>query len=296
MRIDKPQPQHNGGALAFGADQMLYVSVGDGGGEDDEGVGHAPEGNAQSLAPGNVLGKILRIDPLGRNSGNGQYGIPPDNPFVGKDGADEILAYGFRNPFRMSIDQDGRLIAGDVGQNSIEEVNVVTPGGNYGWRVKEGSFLFEANGPGGSGFVHADSPGLPATLIDPIAQYDHTDNGQGAVNRAAVIGGYVYHGDRLPQLRDRYVFGDYAGWSTPSPQGNLFVIGRNNQIEHLVPINRDPFDLAVLGFGQDERGELYVLANDTGSLLGNTGMVMKLVRDPEETCRSGWRALICLLK
>jgi glucose/arabinose dehydrogenase len=296
MRIDKPQPQHNGGALAFGADQMLYVSVGDGGGANDEGVGHAPEGNAQSLAPGNVLGKILRIDPLGRNSANGQYGIPPDNPFVGKAGADEILAYGFRNPFRMSIDQDGRIIVGDVGQGSIEEVNVVTAGGNYGWPVKEGSFLFDPAGtaPGGPGFVVADSPGLPATLIDPIAQYDHTDNAQ--VNRAAVIGGYVYHGDRLPQLRDRYVFGDYSGRGGPSPQGNLFVIGRNNQIENLVPTNRNPFDLAVLGFGQDERGELYVLANGTGSLLGNTGVVMKLVRGPKEACRSGWRALICLLK
>ena len=278
MRIDKPQFNHNGGALAFGADHMLYVSLGDGGGADDEGVGHAPEGNAQSLAPGNVLGKLLRIDPLGRNAANGNYGIPPDNPFVGKPGADEIFAYGFRNPFRMSIDRDGRIIVGDVGQNAIEEVDVVTAGGNYGWRIKEGSFLFDTAGPSAPGFVFADSPGLPATLVDPIAQYDHADSADGPVTRVAVIGGYVYRGDRLRGLRGQYVFGDYAGRGAPSPQGHLFVMGRNNRIENLVPTNRDPFDLAVLGFGQDARGELYVLANDSGTLLGQTGVVMKMVR------------------
>ncbi|GGE85234.1 PQQ-dependent sugar dehydrogenase [Massilia psychrophila] len=277
LRIDKPQFNHNGGALAFGADQMLYVSLGDGGGADDEGVGHAPEGNAQSLAPGNVLGKILRIDPLGRNSANGKYGIPPDNPFVSKTGADEIFAYGFRNPFRMSIDRDGHVIAGDVGQNAIEEIDVVTAGGNYGWRIKEGTFLFNTAGPTAPGFVYRDSPGMPATLIDPIAQYDHADSVGGNVTRVAVIGGYVYRGNKLRQLRDQYVFGDYAGRGTPSPRGNLFVLGRNQRVESLVPSNRNPFDLAVLGFGQDARGELYVLASGTGTLLGKTGVVMKLV-------------------
>jgi glucose/arabinose dehydrogenase len=278
MRIDKPQFNHNGGALAFGADHMLYVSVGDGGNADDEGVGHAPEGNAQSLAPNNVLGKILRIDPLGRDSANRKYGIPADNPLIGKDGADEIFAYGFRNPFRMSFDRGGRLIVGDVGQNAIEEVDVVTPGANYGWPVKEGTFLFNTGGLAAAGFVHADSPGLPATLTDPIAQYDHADSAGGDATRVAVIGGYVYHGSRLRELRDQYVFGDYAGSGAPSPRGHLFIMGRNNRVENLVPTNRNPFDLAVLGFGQDARGELYVLANDTGTLLGKTGMVMKFVR------------------
>jgi len=115
MRIDKPQFNHNGGDLGFGRDGMLYISVGDGGNADDEGPGHVPGGNAQSLAAGNVLGKVLRIDPHGHNSANGQYGIPSDNPFVGKAGADEIWAYGFRNPYRFSFDRhDGRLIVGDV--------------------------------------------------------------------------------------------------------------------------------------------------------------------------------------
>jgi len=276
LRIDKPQFNHNGGALAFGPDQMLYVALGDGGGADDEGVGHAPEGNAQSLAPGNVLGKILRIDPLGRNAANGRYGIPPDNPFVGKAGADEIFAYGFRNPFRMSFDGDGRLYAGDVGQNVIEEVDVVTAGANYGWHVKEGTYLFDGAGTDAPGFVHAASPGLPAGLTDPIAEYDHVDvAGQPAV-RTAVIGGFVYRGHQLRQLRGQYVFGDYSG----SGGGHMFVLGRNNRVENLVVAGRDPLGLAVLGFARDDRDELYLLASSTGTLLGKTGVVMKIVRAP----------------
>lgn len=285
VRIDKPQFNHNGGALAFGADQMLYVSLGDGGGADDEGVGHVPGGNAQSLAPGNVLGKILRIDPLGRNAANGKYGIPPDNPLVGKAGADEIFAYGFRNPFRMSFDPFGRLYVGDVGQNNVEEVDIVTAGGNYGWRIKEGTFLFDTGGPNsatdpdvGKGFVYANSPGMPAGLIDPIAEYDHADGADVPETRIAVIGGYVYRGHGVQALRGRYVFGDYSGEASPTPQGHLFVLGRNNQVENLVAVNRNPLNLAVLGFGQDARGELYLLANGTGTLLGKTGVVMKLTR------------------
>jgi glucose/arabinose dehydrogenase len=278
MRIDKPQFNHNGGAIAFGPDQMLYVSLGDGGAADDEGVGHVPGGNAQSLAPGNVLGKILRIDPLGRNAANGKYGIPADNPFVNKDGADEIFAYGFRNPFRISFDPLGRLFVGDVGQNQIEEVDVVTAGGNYGWRIKEGSFLFDSAGPDAPGFVFADSPGLPPGLADPIAQYDHADGAGAPPSRVAVIGGYVYRGNRLRQLKGQYVFGDYSGRGGPTPQGHLFVLGRNNRVENLTPVNRNPFDLAVLGFAEDHRGELYLLANGTGTLIGTTGVVMKFVR------------------
>jgi glucose/arabinose dehydrogenase len=283
MRIDKPQFNHNGGALAFGADQMLYVSLGDGGGSDDEGVGHAAQGNGQSLAAGNVLGKILRVDPLGRNSANGKYGIPPDNPVLGPKAAREIFAYGFRNPFRMSFDPAGRLLVGDVGQNAIEEVDIVMAGGNYGWPVKEGTFLFDGNGLGtatdpGAGFVFADSPGQPGNLLDPIAQYDHADGPGQPASRVAVIGGFVYRGHRVDQLRGRYLFGDYSGTAGPTPGGHLFVLGRNNRIENVVPTNMNPFKLAVLGFAQDDRGELYLLANGTGTLLGKTGVVMKFVR------------------
>jgi glucose/arabinose dehydrogenase len=277
VRIDKPQANHNGGALAFGPDGMLYVSLGDGGAGDDEGVGHVPGGNAQSLAPNNVLGKILRIDPLGSNSANGRYGIPPDNPFVAREGADEIYAYGFRNPFRMSFDRSGQLWVGDVGQNAIEEVNIVVAGGNYGWHRKEGSFLFDTNGPTAPGFVYANSPGLPAGLIDPIAQYDHSDGSGAPITRAAVIGGLVYRGDAIKRLRGNHVFGDYAGRTTPLT-GHLFTLGRHNEVQKLVATNRDPLNLAVLGFGQDREGELYVLANAAGTLAGRTGLVLKIVK------------------
>jgi len=272
MRIDKPQGNHNGGALAFGPDRMLYISLGDGGAGDDQGHGHAPEGNAQSLAPGNVLGKILRIDPLGSNAANGAYGIPADNPFVARDGADEIYAYGLRNPFRMAFDAQGTLWVGDVGQNAVEEVNHIVSGGNYGWRIKEGSFLFDANGTGG-GFVYQASPGAPANLVDPVAEYDHADGvGQPTLRRAA-IGGYVYTGTSIPQLRGQYVFADYIG---DDGTGKLLTLGVRNQVERLLAPRRDPLGMPVLGLAQDAAGEVYVLGNADGTTQGNTGVVLRL--------------------
>ena len=222
LRIDKPQFNHNGGELAFGPDGKLYISLGDGGAADDQRPGHVPGGNAQSLAPGNVL----RVDPRGHNSANGQYGIPRGNPFVGRDGADEIWAYGFRNPYRFSFDsRTGHLVVGEVGQNDIEEVDVVRPGRNYGWPIKEGSFLFD-NGGDGAGFVTQRSPGIPAGLVDPVLEYDHTAPG----------------GVRC------------GGGAPPSAcQG-----------------------IAVFGFAQDRRGELYVLGNTTGVLSGTTGTVLRI--------------------
>ncbi|MEQ8662977.1 MAG: PQQ-dependent sugar dehydrogenase, partial [Gammaproteobacteria bacterium] len=144
LRIDNPQFNHNSGMLAFGPDGYLYASVGDGGNADDFGPGHSfPQGNGQD--PANVLGSMLRIDVDGNNAANGQYGIPLDNPFVaaqtdpGDEIPDEIFATGFRNVFRFSFDeQTGTLVAADVGQGNIEEVNVVVAGGNYGWNLKEG--------------------------------------------------------------------------------------------------------------------------------------------------------------
>lgn len=283
LRLDKPQLNHNGGAMAFGPDKMLYVSLGDGGNADDQGVGHVPGGNGQSLAPGNILGKILRIDPLGHNSANGKYGIPPDNPFVGKDGADEIFAYGFRNPFRMSFDRTGQLWVGDVGQNDIEEVDVVTAGGNYGWRIKEGTFLFDPNGDG-PGFVYENSPGSPGDLFDPVAEYDHADGPGLPETRVAVIGGFVYRGQAIRALRGHYVFGDYSAEIGEAAAGHLFTLGATNQVQELVAVNRDPLDLAVLGFGQDAQGELYLLANGTGVLRGNTGVVLKIVAPGHPHC------------
>lgn len=279
MRVDKPQFNHDGGDLAFGPGHMLYISLGDGGASDDEGPGHVAGGNAQSLEPGNVLGKVLRINPHGANSANGSYGIPRSNPFVGEPGADEIWAYGFRNPYRFSFDsKSGRLIVADVGQNDIEEVDVVHGGLNYGWPIKEGTFLFDTGGPNGPGSVTVDSPGSPANLSDPVTEYDHTAPGgvrcgggapASACQGIAVVGGYVYRGE-IDALQGRYVFGDYSR-AFAQPLGRLWV--RNGPE---VRAMRDP-GVAVFGFGEDSHRDLYLLGNSTGVLSGNTGVVLKLV-------------------
>lgn len=279
LRIGKPQFNHNGGALAFGRDKLLYIALGDGGNENDEGPGHAVGGNGQSLAANNVLGKILRIDPLGRNSANHGYGIPADNPFVGKNGADEIYARGFRNPFRVSFDTGtGKLWAGDVGQNSLEEVDVVTKGKNYGWPVKEGSFLFDDGAclNPQDAFVYQDSPGVPTRFADPLAQYDHVDGAGQPERRQAIVGGFVYRGTRIPALKGRYVFADFSDSAGPSIGGHMFVLDANNQVRELVASNRNPLALSVLGWVQDAKGEVYLLVNGSGTLTGTTGLVLRI--------------------
>ena len=280
LRIDKPQFNHNAGALAFGPDGLLYISVGDGGFGDDQGPGHVPGGNAQSLAPGNVLGKILRIEPRGHNSANGQYGVPRDNPFVGRPGADEIFAYGFRNPYRMSFDQNtGQLWVGDVGQRHVEEVDIVRAGGNYGWRVKEGTFLFRPGDPDSpdDGFVSTDAPGEPSGLIDPVAEYDHTAPFGTEEQGEAIVGGFVYRGSRVPDLAGKYVFGDYSR-RFASANGRLFYLCGSFDVTHRVCNLVEEPGLAIFGFARDAAGELYVLGNETGIVSGRTGVVKRLTK------------------
>jgi glucose/arabinose dehydrogenase len=293
LRIDEPQFNHNGGALNFGHDGMLYISLGDGGGRDDEGVGHGTSGNAQD--PGNPLGSILRIDPLGDNSANGQYGIPADNPFVGMGGyAAETYAYGFRNPFRFSFDMDsGDLYAGDVGQDDLEEVDVVVAGGNYGWRVKEGSFCFDPNGAApGFAFDQSPCPNEPLSLIDPVAEYNTSDSLAENEDGRAVVGGFVYRGSLIPGLAGRYIFGDFSQFSESgvNNQGRLFFLNKKNivkgdriktsKIFEFTLYGQDSLGRSLLGFGQDAHGELYVLANDVGTPFGDTGVVLRITRAP----------------
>ena len=278
MRIDKPQFNHNGGAIVFGTDGFMYIGVGDGGAANDIGMGHVAGGNAQSLASNNVLGKILRIDPTERNSANGKYGIPEGNPFVNK-GAPEVWAYGFRNPFRISVDPaTGDLWVGDVGQNNIEEVDLVDPGKNYGWPIKEGTFLFDVNAAN-SGFVYANSPGAPANLIDPIAQYDHADGVPPTVpnSRVAIIGGFVHRGKGSKDLKGNYIFGDYSGPIGTPVNGHIYLLNRDdNTFANLKVDGRAKLGLAVLGFGQDAGGEVYLMASETGVVKGLTGQVFKI--------------------
>jgi Glucose / Sorbosone dehydrogenase len=204
----------------------------------------------------------------------------------------EIYAFGFRNPFRFSFDRGtGALYLGDVGQNDIEEVDIVVKGGNYGWATKEGTLFFFNNGAG-AGFASTMNNGLvPRGAIDPIAQYDTHHEGH------SVIGGFVYRGSRFPQLAGRYVFGDFARLfrfpAGPNDSGRLFFLTQKNpktglrQINELFVPGQPPpgqqqqagtegIGLALLGFGQDAAGELYVLGNINGTPFGTDGVVLRL--------------------
>jgi glucose/arabinose dehydrogenase len=293
LRIDQPQFNHNGGALNSGPDGMLYIALGDGGGRDDEGFGHGMSGNSQNVT--NPLGSILRVDPLGSNSANGQYGVPADNPFVGIPGVvEETFAYGFRNPFRFSFDMErGDLYAGDVGQDDLEEVDVVVAGGNYGWNLKEGSFCFDPNGAGpGFAFFAEPCPFEPPGLIDPVAEYNTSDSLLENEDGRAVIGGFVYRGSAIPGLVGRYIFGTFSQFTESgiNNAGRLFYLNKKNivgqtfiktsKIFEFTLYGQDALDLSLLGFGQDAHGELYVLGNEVGVPFENTGVVLKIVPAP----------------
>ena len=224
--------------LAFGPDSMLYVGVGDGGSAND------PLNNGQSLTT--LLGKILRIDVRG-DSG---YAIPPDNPFAGNaTGArKEIWAYGLRNPWRFSFDPvTEELWAGDVGQTTREEIDIITRGGNYGWKIMEGSICR----PGGGG--SCDTAGL----IMPVADY-------GRNLASSITGGYVYRGSRLPHLRGAYIFGDYGS-------GNIFLLRREGGKVTADSLLLTNTSLNISSFGVDEANELYVVGYNTGEVMRLAG-------------------------
>lgn len=266
MRIDQPQFNHDGGTLRFGPDNFLFISLGDGGSGDDQGDGHGASGNAQNIE--NIYGTIVRIDVDGDNGANGQYGIPPENPFVSVDGLDEIFAYGLRNPFQFSFDRStGDLWVGDVGQHQIEEINQVVAGGNYGWNIKEGSFFFDPNGDD-PGFVTTEPVGgVPPDLIDPVAEYDHDDG-------IAVIGGFVYRGAAMPALEGRYVFGEFQFPDT----GRLFYLDAGTAIrEFRIGADDRALGMRLKGFGQDLSGELYVAGNEQVGPFGDSGKLFRLV-------------------
>jgi hypothetical protein len=240
---------------------------------------------------------MLRFDPLNPAlnpaspdpvSANGQYRIPTTNPFQGPGQAPEIYAYGLRNPYRFSFDRaNGDLIQADVGQNNIEEIDRIVLGGNYGWAIKEGDFLFNrTNGPGGNaGAIGAPpgnrSPGIPAGLIDPITgtlgtlEYDHNDG-------ISITGGFVYRGHAIPELFGKYVFGDLALKTAPvRADGRIFYADLQTGLikAFLLPQFASeilPNGLTVHGFGEDADGELYALVTNT-SANGTGGIVYKFV-------------------
>jgi hypothetical protein len=195
---------------------------------------------------------------------------------------EEIFAFGFRNPYRFSFDAiTGKLFVGDVGQNDIEEVDVVVSGGNYGWNLKEGTLFFNHNGDA-PGFATPLPPGpVPSDVIDPIAQYDTHHEGH------SVIGGFVYHGSRLSALTSQYIFGDFSRLfkfpSGPHDYGRLFHLSPDGeqsdgllQVREFQIVGGNSIALALLGFGQDAFGEHYALGNVSGLPFGTQGTVLRL--------------------
>ncbi|MDX9759208.1 MAG: PQQ-dependent sugar dehydrogenase [Bacteroidota bacterium] len=230
LTIAQPYSNHNGGQVGFGPDGYLYISTGDGGSGGD------PQNNAQNRA--SLLGKILRIDVDNPRSGQ-NYGIPVDNPFTGNTAghAEEIWAYGLRNPWRFSFDPvTERLWTGDVGQNRYEEVDIIEPGRNYGWRIMEG---FACYNPASG----CDQAGL----TKPIVEYGRDDG-------ASITGGHVYRGPGVPALAGTYIYADFVtgkiwglSYDSPTEFTNELLLNSGKNIS---------------AFGVDEQRELYLCSFD----------------------------------
>jgi glucose/arabinose dehydrogenase len=220
LEIGQPFDNHNGGQIAFGPDGYLYIGMGDGGSGGD------PMGNGQNRNV--LLGKVLRINVSDRT----RYTVPGDNPFASGGGRGEIWAYGLRNPWRFSFDTEtGALWLGDVGQNTYEEIDVVTRGANYGWSVMEGMHCYNAS--------RCDMTGLTF----PVAEYDHTEG-------CSVTGGFVHRG-AATDLRGVYFFSDYC-------TGRIWGLRlQGGRVVALAQIGKASFQVG--SFAQDRAGEVYVL-------------------------------------
>jgi glucose/arabinose dehydrogenase len=287
LEWDDPQSNHNGGALAFGLDDYLYIAIGDGGGANDAGPGHVDDwytvnsgGNAQNIEA-NFLGKILCID-----IDNGSpYVVPATNPFVGKPGLDEIFALGLRNPYRMTFDMGGehQLILSDAGQVLYEEINVVRKGANYGWNVREGKHCFNTadNTKELASCPLVDDRGK--VLIDPVIELNNYKNPKGG-NATTIIGGYVYRGKNIPGWDGKYLFGSFSQ-SPTTANGELFIADMQEDREEAtwnykeVSLKSSPNDIGYFlkGFGQDDEGEVYLCVSSMSGPNGSTGRVYKLV-------------------
>ncbi|HEX9792522.1 MAG TPA: PQQ-dependent sugar dehydrogenase [Planctomycetota bacterium] len=244
LELMQPYGNHNGCTLLFGPDGYLYASFGDGGWAND------PLDSGQDLST--LLGTILRIDVDHQQDGR-NYAIPADNPFVGREGArGEIWAYGLRNVWRMSFDRaTGELWAGDVGQDKFEEIDLVVKGGNYGWRVREGTHPFKEG---------QEPVGVP---LEPVVEYPHALG-------LSVTGGYVYRGRDLPELAGAYLYADYLSrriWAVRAKDG---VAVENVQV--LAPSN----STYVASFGETFAGELLICGFDVADR--KTGRLYRLAK------------------
>jgi glucose/arabinose dehydrogenase len=222
--------------------------VGDGGSAND------PNNNGQNLAT--LLGTILRIDVNRRDSGLA-YAIPKDNPFVNRQGArGEIWAYGLRNPWRFSFDRlTGELYAADVGQDAVEEINIIEKGKNYGWRIMEGPICTPDVDP------DCNKQGLEL----PVYSYDH------GVGRS-ITGGYVYRGEAIPDLCGAYIYGDFVSqalWAVRIENGKVLAQKTLFQPRSALRLAIDYFDddsLLISTFGEDQAGEIYLASYQSGRI------------------------------
>ena len=288
LHINHPQFNHEGGTLAFGPDNYLYISIGDGGGADDVGDGHVEDwykanigGNGQDVKH-NLLGNILRID-VNTTSADKPYGIPKDNPFVNHTGRDEIYAYGFRNPYRFSFDMEGNhwLYAGDAGQSLYEEIDVVQKGGNYGWNVKEGTHCFNTDNDLRERKACPVEDSAGNRLLDPVLEVENYANPDGHGQTIAIVGGYVYRGHALPLLYGKYIFG-YLSADDEEAEGKILVAKPSTiglWSYNVIQLKSFTNDIGqwLKGFGQDQSGEIYVTASKQIGPQGTTGKVWKLV-------------------
>jgi glucose/arabinose dehydrogenase len=266
LAMDKPGYNYEAGHITFGPDGYLYIATG------DSVRDPATESGRYAQDRSSLLGKILRIDVNGRADTGQNYLIPADNPFVSGEGLPEIFAYGFRNPYRFSFDVSDpgkpRLFVADVGQATMEEVDIVEAGGNYGWPIREGKTCF--NPQDWSQPLESCSTN---GLNEPILSYAHEGD------LSAIIGGMVYRGRAIPELVGRYVFGDWG-----KGRGHLFVayppaLGAGSWPITEIQISGNPSEIGqLLGIGQDETGELYLLTRAAGvSATGNSGVIYKIV-------------------
>ncbi|GAB4213467.1 MAG: PQQ-dependent sugar dehydrogenase [Sandaracinaceae bacterium] len=244
LRIPDFAPNHNGGMLTFGPDGYLYIGTGDGGGGGD------PRLTAQD--PDSLLGKMLRID-VDAPSGGMMYGIPADNPFVGEaDVRPEIWAFGYRNPWRFAFDRaTGEMYVADVGQGSIEEIDVEpagTGGLNYGWSEFEGTMTFR------SGRMRPGDTHTP-----PIFEYPHDSSSAVIRNGCSITGGYVYRGSAIPGLRGAYVFGDYCSTDVAALRFCDGEVREPARLDVGGPVG------GLVSFGEDAAGELYVISFGAGA-------------------------------
>ena len=271
FRINMPGSIHGVQEIAFNrlskrGDQdygLLYIGIGDGGSTE---IGFP----LVSEVPQNIWGSIIRIDPFGNNSRNGQYGIPVNNPFK-KNGdakiAEEVYAYGFRNPHRINWSKSGQLFSINIGEHNIEALNMIVSGHFYGWPIREGTFMERFFNDEGKVYPLPSNDSI-YHITYPVAQFDHDEG-------TAISGGFEYCGTSIPQLAGKYVFGDIG-------TGRLFYVnmkelrlGKQATIKKWnISMNGLPTTFAKLcrndrvdiRFGMDSNGELYVLTKADGKV------------------------------